>query len=66
MVENNISGALNNSSFIQANHGGVVYNGDTALSPEAAELLHIYEKLNGRDRLKLLNFAVDLEDKQHE
>ena len=66
VVENNISGALNNSSFIQANHGGVVYNGDTALSPEAAELLHIYEKLNGRDRLKLLNFAVDLEDKQHE
>ena len=62
-VENNISGQLSNSSFIQANHNGVIFNGDTqkALSPEAVELLHIYEALRGRDRLKLLNFAVELE-----
>lgn len=62
-VENNISGQLSNSSFIQANHNGVIFNGDThkALSPEAVELLHIYEALGGRDRLKLLNFAVELE-----
>lgn len=60
-VENNISGMMSNSPFIQANHGGVVFNGDGSISPEAMELLHIYEKLGGRDRLKLLNFAVDLE-----
>lgn len=61
-VENNISGQLSNSSFIQANHGGVVINGEPqTLSPEAVELLHIYEDLNGRNRLRLLNFAVELE-----
>lgn len=62
-VENNISGQLSNSPFIQANHGGVVFNGDSnsILSPEAVELLHIYETLGGRDRLRLLNFAIELE-----
>jgi DNA-binding XRE family transcriptional regulator len=62
-VENNISGTMSNSPFIQANHGGVIYNGETnkMLSPEAVELLHIYEVLGGRERLKLLNFAVELE-----
>lgn len=62
-VENNISGSLSNSPFIQANHGGVIFNGKDgkSLSPEAAELIHIYENLSGRDRLKLLNFAVELE-----
>lgn len=60
-VENNINGSLSNSPFIQANHGGVVYNGDSTISPEALELLRIYENLSGRSRLKLLNFAVELE-----
>ena len=62
-VENNINGQMSNSPFIQANHGGVIFNGDNskALSPEGIELLHIYETLGGRDRLKLLNFAVELE-----
>lgn len=62
-VENNISGQLLNSSFVQANHSGVVFNGDSKqmLSLEAVELLHIYETLKGRDRLKLLNYAVELE-----
>lgn len=61
-VENNISGQLTNSPFIQANHGGMVINGDQAISPEAMELLRIYETLGGRDRLKLLNFAIELEE----
>lgn len=63
-VENNISGAMSNSSFIQANHGGVIYNseGGMALSPEALELQRIYEALGGRERLKLLNYAVELEE----
>ena len=62
-VENNISGQLSNSPFIQANHGSVIFNGDSnsALSPEAVELLHIYETLGGRDRLRLLNYAIELE-----
>lgn len=63
-VENNING-LTNSPFIQANHGGVVINGENkTLSPEAMELLNIYESLGGRNRLKLLNFAVELEGGQ--
>jgi len=43
-VENNISGHLSNSPFIQANNGGVVFNGESGktLSPESVELLHIY------------------------
>lgn len=62
-VENNINGQLSNSPFIQANHGGVVINGESnkTLSPEAVELLNIYETLSGRERLKLLNYAVELE-----
>ena len=62
-VENNISGHLSNSPFIQANNGGVVFNGESGktLSPESVELLHIYESLGGRDRLKLLNSAAELE-----
>lgn len=63
-VENNLNGQMLNSSFVQANHGGVVFNGDSqkAISPEAIELLRIYETLNGRDRLKFLNIAVELEE----
>ena len=62
-MENNLNGQMLNSSFVQANHGGVVFNGDSqkAISPEAIELLRIYETLSGRDRLKLLNIAVELE-----
>ena len=63
-VENNIHGSLQNSSFIQANHGGVVYNAEdgAVFSPEVMELLNIYQKLGGRDRLRLLNYAVELEE----
>lgn len=61
-VENNLNGQMLNSSFVQANHGGVVFNGEQFISPEAMELLHIYEQLSGRERLKLLNFAVELEE----
>lgn len=62
--ENNVSGSLSNSSVIQASRGGVVYNGDgsKALSPEVLELLRVYETLDGRGRLRLLNFAVELEE----
>ena len=63
LAENNVSGALTNSTIIQANHGGVVSNGEQTISPEATELLHIYDGLAVRERLKILNFAVDLEEK---
>lgn len=63
LAENNVSGALMNSTVIQANHGGVVSNGEQTCSPEAAELLRIYDGLAVRKRLDLLNFAVDLEER---
>lgn len=64
-VEKNISGALHNSSFVQANHGGVVCKG-SELSPEILELISVYEKLNGRQRFELLKFAIELEGKTNE
>ena len=63
LSENNVTGALMNSTVIQANHGDAVFNGERMISPEATELLHIYDGLGVRERLKLLNFAVDLEEK---
>ena len=63
MTENNINGVLTNSTVLQANRGGTVFNGEEVISPEAEELLHIYGKLSVRERLKLLNFAVDLEER---
>ena len=67
-AENNVSGHLTNSSVVQANHGGIVLNGEgkQALSPEAMELLRIYGTLTGRDRLRLLNYAVELEGENEE
>ena len=65
LAENNISAALNNSSFIQANHGGIVWN-SRELSPEAMELIRVYENLNGRKRFELLRYAVELEDNTNE
>lgn len=62
-VENNISGQV--GAFAQANHGGTVVN-NAAFSPEIEELLRIYETLGGRDRLKLLNYAVGLEEGNNE
>lgn len=63
--DNNVNGSLSNSSVIQASRGGVIYNNDgsQSLSPEAVELLRVYETLDGRGRLKLLNFAVELEER---
>ena len=62
LVENHVNGTLTNSTVIQANRGGTV-NNEQAYSLEAEELLHIYNNLYVRERLKLLNFAVDLEER---
>lgn len=63
VFSNNINGALSGSSLAQASHETVIINGPdgSALSPEASELIRIYESLEGRERLKLLSFAVSLE-----
>jgi len=55
-----VNGGVNNGAIVQANNGSVVIN-NKPLSPEAMELVKIYEKLGGRERLKLLNFAVEME-----
>lgn len=65
-AENSVYGQLTNSSVMQANHGGVVVNGEQALSPEAVELLRIFGTLKVRNRLKLLNYAVELEGESAE
>lgn len=62
-AENNVNGVLTNSTVLQANRGSTVCHGKKTISPEAEELLRIYDQLGVRDRLKLLNFAVDLEEK---
>lgn len=65
-AENSVYGQLTNSSVMQSNHGGVVVNGEQALSPEAVELLRIFGTLKVRNRLKLLNYAVELEGESAE
>ena len=61
-TENNISGELTNSTVIQANRDGTVFSNGRIISPEANELLHIYNKLGVRERVKLLNFAFGIEE----
>ena len=63
VTENNVHGELNNSTVIQTNRGGMVLNGEQSASPEAEYLQRIYGNLGVKDRIKLLNFAVDLEEK---
>ena len=62
ITENNASGELTNSTIIQANSGGTVFSNERIVSPEANELLHIYDKLGVRERVKLLNFAFGMEE----
>ena len=61
-TENNVSGELTNSTVIQANRDGTVFSNERIVSPEANELLHIYDKLGVRERVKLLNFAFGMEE----
>lgn len=66
-VDNSINKGNNNGPIVNSIGSNVVIN-NKELSPEVMELVNIYEKLNGRDRLKLLNFAVEIEEGsvQHE
>lgn len=63
MTENHVNGDLTNSTVIQANRGGQVFNGEATILPETEYIQHVYEKLDVKERLKLLNFVVDLEEK---
>ena len=65
-TENHVNGDLTNSTVIQANRGGTVLNAGQIVSPEAEELVRIYENLGVRERLKLLNLAVSLEEKSEQ
>lgn len=64
-TENTVQGSVHNSSIMQANGGGVIFGAptDRRFSPEALELMRIYDTLGVRDRLKLLNLAVELEER---
>lgn len=46
---------------LSARENEYMSTGNQLFSPEAMELLHIYENLKGRGRLKLLNYALGLE-----
>lgn len=56
-VANNISG----SNLVQGN-GFVNIGEDKCASKEETELFRIFQKLDVRRRLKLLSFAIELED----
>ena len=60
-VENNVNGDVTNSSVIQANQCGMAVI-NQAYSPEVEELANIYTRLKGKERIKLLNYAVKLEE----
>ena len=60
-IANNINGVVLNSPLIQGTYSDVILNGIESISTESAELLKIYESLNGRDRIALLNRALELE-----
>lgn len=60
-IANNINGIMLNSPLIQGNSSYVTINSAQKLSPESAELVKIYESLNGRKRIDLLNCALELE-----
>lgn len=64
-TKNNINSDLNNRLFVQENNSGFIMHGKE-LSPEVAELVRMYDKLSGGDRLKLLKYAIELEDKSNE
>ena len=63
-TENKVSGELTNSTVIQANRGGTIFSNERIVSPEVDELLHVYDNLSVRERLKLLNFAFDMDEKE--
>ena len=67
-VDNSINKGNNNGPIVNSIGSNVMISNEKGLSPEVMELVKIYRNLNGRDRLKLLNYAVEIEEGsvQHE
>lgn len=47
----------------QGDNGGVLMEKDMSLSPQAKELLRIYEVLGVKEQTRLMSFAYELEEK---
>ena len=67
-IDNSINKGNNNGPIVNSIGSNVMISNEKGLSPEVMELVKIYRNLNGRDRLKLLNYAVEIEEGsvQHE
>jgi transcriptional regulator with XRE-family HTH domain len=68
-MQNSINGGVNGSAFVQGTNKGTVtvHNGqEHTLSEEAAELLRLYEGMNIKKRIKLLQTAIDLSETSDE
>lgn len=63
---NNISGEVNNSSVVQADHGSFVSGKDEKISNEGKVLVRIHENLSPSGKRKLLKYALELEDSEAE
>lgn len=65
---NVFSGNIAGGAFVQSTNSGTVYvrdGGEHALSAEAAELLRIYETLDIKRRMRLLDSAFSLDEERH-
>lgn len=62
--ENTISGEVNNSSVVQANHGSVVSSEGEKISDEGKVLVKIHEGLSAPAKRKLLKHALELEESE--
>ena len=59
--ENTISGEVNNSSVVQANHSSVVSNQVMKISSKADVLLEVYESLSDAAKRDLLRKALEIQ-----
>ena len=63
-ANNSVSGDLKNSTVIQANNSDAMINREQEHSFEAIALMRVYENLDMKDRLELLNFAFSLDERR--
>ena len=63
-ANNSVSGDLKNSTVIQANNSDAMINREQEHSFEAMALMRVYENLDMKDRLELLNFAFSLDERR--
>ena len=67
VIKNSINSSSVHNSIVQSNiqgdNGGVFMGKDMSLSPQAKELLRIYEVLGVKEQTRLMSFAYELEEK---